>query len=392
MIITPSLAQKIVDSIIPLVQENINIMNDSGIIIGSGQKNRIHTFHQGAKNVIETGEFKEIYATDIDRYPGSLPGLNWPIVFEKQIVGVVGISGNPDEVRNTAKLVKMVTELLLERENLIEEFQANMQLREQFVQLLLSESSAANRIQINKLAGLLRFELDIPRLVAVVDISGIVEDTFKQYGVSDIVATRAREHLKQLVETSSLITTEDMVIFSESELIILKHFPATAENAAVTKWGAAFIHMLQDEYRSDILHMGLGSLVESPLEMRHSLAEALFAAKSGLSISGLAAITNFDILISYLLQEPGSIQTCRAYKKLKDVIHISLGRKYDMRNTITAVLDCNLNISTAAKALYVHRNTLVFRLEKLKELTGLCPSQFLNHAMLCKLLFGSEEL
>lgn len=389
MIITAPLAQMIVDSIMPIVQQNINIMNSAGVIIGSGQKSRISTFHQGAKDVLESGNFIEIYPDDTARYPGSLPGLNWPIALGKQIVGVVGISGHPDMVRDTAKLVKMVTELILERENLIEEIQANMQLRDQFIELLLSDKSADNYTQITKMAALLRFDLNHPRLIAVVDISNMLEDALKQYGTLDLVTSRTRENIKQLVEASDLISAKDMVAFSERELVILKHFPLTADSETITEWSLALIQMLKAEFPGDTLTLGVGSLTSSPLELRFSLSEALFAQKANTAdASSATTIFDFNILVSYLVTQPGSLETCQTYKQLKELTCTTLNRKYDMKNTINALLKHNLNISATAKALFVHRNTLVFRLEKLKELTGLCPHQFLNHAMLCKLLFG----
>lgn len=388
MIITPILAQQIVDIIIPVVQHNVNIMNNSGIIIGSGQKHRINTFHQGAHEVITSGVPKEIYPADVERFPGALPGLNWPIILGNQIVGVVGVSGNPDEVRNTAKLVKMVTELILERENLVEEFQANMQLREQFGHLLLSDKCSQNHSQITKLASLLRFDLNRPRLAAVIDISGLITSTLKQYGSLDLVTARARENLEQIIRASNLLTSWDLFFFSENEMIILKHFGITAKAEAIYQWGTAFVEMIQTAYTAERLLMGIGSLVRSSLELQHSFTEAMYAKTIRSEISGLASIDDLDILVSYLISHPGSIDTCYTYKKLKDTIGSGLERKYDMRNTVNALLSSNLNISTAAKSLYIHRNTLIFRLEKLKELTGLCPSQFLNHAMLCKLLFS----
>ena len=49
MIISKDLAQKIVDQLMDIVQRNVNIMDCNGIIIASGQPNRINTFHQGGK-------------------------------------------------------------------------------------------------------------------------------------------------------------------------------------------------------------------------------------------------------------------------------------------------------------------------------------------------------
>lgn len=55
MIITSELAQQIVDKIMPLVHQNVNIMNSEGVIIGSGQKHRLNDFHKGSKDAIDSG-------------------------------------------------------------------------------------------------------------------------------------------------------------------------------------------------------------------------------------------------------------------------------------------------------------------------------------------------
>ena len=80
------------------------------------------------------------------------------------------------------------------------------------------------------------------------------------------------------------------------------------------------------------------------------------------------------------------MDTCAAYKILQEKVATKLAVAYNMPHTLGCLLDNNLNLSSTAKALFIHRNTLIFRLKKLKELTGLCPSQSINHAILCKLL------
>jgi carbohydrate diacid regulator len=53
-------------------------------------------------------------------------------------------------------------------------------------------------------------------------------------------------------------------------------------------------------------------------------------------------------------------------------------RKLDAEtiNTIKTFLDCDLNIAETARALYMHRNTLVYRLDTIKKLTGLDIRRF----------------
>ena len=58
----------------------------------------------------------------------------------------------------------------------------------------------------------------------------------------------------------------------------------------------------------------------------------------------------------------------------KDVIHKLI--EYDenvenyMLDTIIAYFENMYNISKTAEALYIHRNTLIYRLNKIEELTG----------------------
>ena len=47
-----------------------------------------------------------------------------------------------------------------------------------------------------------------------------------------------------------------------------------------------------------------------------------------------------------------------------------------------------LNVSAAAEALYVHRNTLRFRLEKIKKILHLDPCRHFQDAVLCQCLLA----
>jgi DNA-binding PucR family transcriptional regulator len=60
-----------------------------------------------------------------------------------------------------------------------------------------------------------------------------------------------------------------------------------------------------------------------------------------------------------------------------------LGNKPDAEKTVERLLSETLNISRAAE-LGIHRNTLIFRLEKLNEKTGLNPVHCFEDALLCK--------
>lgn len=55
---------------------------------------------------------------------------------------------------------------------------------------------------------------------------------------------------------------------------------------------------------------------------------------------------------------------------------------------ILALADHNMNETQTAKDLYMHRNTVIYRLRKVKKLTGLDPMNFYD---LCKLVEMVKE-
>ncbi|SFU29154.1 PucR C-terminal helix-turn-helix domain-containing protein [Clostridium sp. DSM 8431] len=58
----------------------------------------------------------------------------------------------------------------------------------------------------------------------------------------------------------------------------------------------------------------------------------------------------------------------------------------EMMKSIETFLDCGLNVSESAKRLYIHRNTLIYRIEKLERYTGFDIKNF-NEAVTFKILY-----
>lgn len=70
--------------------KNVNIFNEKGIILSSGDETRIDSFHEGAFQVIQTGKQLVIYETEKLKLLGTLPGINLPIKYEEKVIGENG--------------------------------------------------------------------------------------------------------------------------------------------------------------------------------------------------------------------------------------------------------------------------------------------------------------
>ena len=129
MKINKVIAQEIADKVMSVIPYKVNIMDENGLIIGSGDKMRVGTIHEGAVSAIEQGTMVTIYKPE----GSSKPGVNIPIHFQNKTIGVIGISGDPQIVAPFAELVRVTAELLIDQEFLFKERRIKEQMMEEFL-------------------------------------------------------------------------------------------------------------------------------------------------------------------------------------------------------------------------------------------------------------------
>lgn len=114
-IVSSDLAQSVVERLAPLVRHNINIIDEHGLIIASLQSERIGTHHHGAQEALRRGAALSI--TSPEPGTGDRPGANELLVIDGRVCGVVGITGDPYETAPIARIVATTVELLIAREH-----------------------------------------------------------------------------------------------------------------------------------------------------------------------------------------------------------------------------------------------------------------------------------
>ena len=94
--LSSALAQRVVDLVAPTINHNINVMDEHGTIIAGLEPARIGTLHRGAQRVV--AERRSVLVTVPE--PGTLdrPGANEPLMIDGELCGVVGVTGDPQEV------------------------------------------------------------------------------------------------------------------------------------------------------------------------------------------------------------------------------------------------------------------------------------------------------
>ncbi|MDP4087298.1 MAG: sugar diacid recognition domain-containing protein, partial [Bacillota bacterium] len=163
----PKLAEKIVNEVRKLIGEDIIVVNTDGTIMASTDRSRLGTFHEGAFIVSKEKRKLIITKGGQQNLKGVKAGINFPIFFQNNVIGVIGITGDPLTVTPFGEIIRKMTELLISENYYAEQFDRQSRAMETFVMDWIQsrewDDSLLNRARI------LQVDLYLKRLVIIID-------------------------------------------------------------------------------------------------------------------------------------------------------------------------------------------------------------------------------
>ncbi len=176
---------------------------------------------------------------------------------------------------------------------------------------------------------------------------------------------------------------QDFVLsINETDIAVVKQISGATTSEDLEKMAAQIEETLKSELRIKTV-IGIGTIADHLRELADSYKEAQTAIDVGKVFDTEKSIINYENLgIGRLIyQLPTTL--CEIF--LSEVFKKNSIDSLDQETlfTINKFFENNLNVSETSRKLFVHRNTLVYRLEKIKKLTGLDLRQF-DHAIVFK--------
>ena len=176
---------------------------------------------------------------------------------------------------------------------------------------------------------------------------------------------------------------QDFVLsINESDVAVIKQITPTTTGEELEKIAQSMEDTLKNELFVKTV-IGFGTVAEHLRGLADSYKEAQTAIDVGKVFDTEKSIINYENLgIGRLIyQLPTTL--CEIF--LTEVFKKNSIDSLDQETlfTINKFFENNLNVSETSRKLFVHRNTLVYRLEKIKKLTGLDLRQF-DHAIVFK--------
>jgi carbohydrate diacid regulator len=182
----------------------------------------------------------------------------------------------------------------------------------------------------------------------------------------------AMELLKNLFEDQegTYITAVE-----QKNIIIIKDVSTLTAYSEVEQSAQVIVDMLNSEAML-IAKVAYGTIVPELKEVSKSYKEAKMALDVGKIFYMEKPITAYNTLGIGRLIYQLPVNLCRMY--IQEIFGDTLPEELDdeMLMTVQKFFDNNLNVSETSRQLYVHRNTLVYRIEKLHQATGLDVRKF----------------
>lgn len=170
--------------------------------------------------------------------------------------------------------------------------------------------------------------------------------------------------------------TKDFVInINETDIALVKEVKPNIESRDLEKLARSIADSLGTEYYTHTL-VGIGTAVTGIKELAKSFKEAQVALEVGKVFDTEKTIVSYENLgIARLIYQ---LPTTLCDMFLKEVFKRGSIESLDHETlfTIQKFFENNLNVSETSRKLFVHRNTLVYRLEKIRKLTGLDLREF----------------
>nr|BBH92295.1 hypothetical protein KTA_04940 [Thermogemmatispora argillosa] len=141
-------------------------------------------------------------------------------------------------------------------------------------------------------------------------------------------------------------------------------------NARLKSWLRELVHQIHQEQplRASV---GIGNPCQQLADYRRSAAEAREALQMGRSLNGDGGVTHFnDLGIYRYLYKIARMDDLRdSYQdQIARIAHYDRRKGTDLLSTLETYLECAGNLTKTASRLFIHRNTLIQRLERLQSL------------------------
>lgn len=347
--ISNQILQSTIDGLKNIIRRELSVAEREGKIVATTEESMVNTVIENADIFIQSPAENQL-----------VQGYQYFKVFDNGSPEyIVMIKGEDEEAYRIGKITAFQIQNLLVAYK--ERFDGD-----NFIKNLLLDNLLL--VDIYSRAKKLRIENNVPRVVFIIET-----EIDKEFNVVEIVRsifpTKQKDFVTAVDEKSIILVKELKEKDSKEEIDqISKHIYDTLSAEAMTS-----------------VYVAIGTVVNDLKNVSASYKEAKMALEVGKIFEENKKIVNYEQLgigrLIYQLPAP----LCKMF--INEVLHGLSMDQFDEETltTVNKFFENNLNVSETSRQLYIHRNTLVYRLDKLQKMTGLDLRNF-DDAIIFKIM------
>jgi carbohydrate diacid regulator len=388
MVINEIIAESIVNKLSKLLKKKITVASPTGDVLASTDLAETGKNYDQLRIAAETCE--EVEAEGPATKTTLSQGLIVPIAYGGNAVGALFIEDKPEEYQHYKHIISTTAELMIQQNIVTDNFPYKDKIKDNFVYGLLHRRLSVEDNKVREEADLFDINLTRDKVVVVITPEGFWNSLF---GTN----TTASEEEKQTSLSS----------YKKKLFTAFSQFFGRLSGCSVSYFGSdTFVVMLDELYSMDGREM-VDMVRNKSTELNQLIGEqfekdgykrlligvgSFYRGKDGAIVAYEEARRALNLGLSigehrnlYHIDDLGMIATLAGGNKkwqdnfVRRLLMKLLAEEY-LLETVEVFFDKNMSLTQTSKQLSIHRNTLLYRLDKIKKVTGLDPRKF-NDAM-----------
>lgn len=378
-------AIEIAKSTADIIGFDVIITDTDGLIVGASDSRRIGELHEASLEVIMDRRGSSTSEEEAKELKGTLPGVTYPISsMSGGIVGSMAITGDADRVRPFALIVKKQIEILLRERELFESIENREHILQDFIQDLSTfVPGISNETVLLARASEFRYDRTWIYVPVTIDLYqfgrfaiAVRQRHVKKEGEKPEVIIQNVKR-KVLLEIRKIFNgSKDISMMESNNRFVVLHAVRPAEpytpssNCTVEtrKKAEALLERVMAEGLNAAIGLGSPSLGIANLAKNYKESwRALTLGKKFMQRPGVYCIDDYRLeeMVSTLAPSVRNRFILSNLKGLRE-----LPDWEELKQTIQSWCEEGFSVVNTAKRLHLHRNSVLYRLEKIKSCSG----------------------
>ncbi|HBV86271.1 PucR family transcriptional regulator [Desulfosporosinus sp.] len=241
-------------------------------------------------------------------------------------------------------------------------------------QILTGAMSSATALER---ANFMEWDLNRPYRIIVFDLQNLDSHLLENRDQSRMAIQGLKSEITSIISSAIRNHTKDYIIGNKVDTVVVL-WPVTENDEnllqKIKNVGKEVQEQIKKRMKKIIIQVGIGDEAICIEDIPRSYKEAQDALTYGSmlhkesSVIGFSELGVFRVLCKFA--ERNSLEEFLP-KSLLKILNYDQENKADMLNTLQVFLECNGNASKAAKELFIHYKTMLYRLERIREVTKL---------------------